>query len=599
MTMRFSSDWLDMLRDRVTLSSLIGRTLPLKKSGHEHKACCPFHAEQTASFTVSDAKGFYHCFSCGAHGDAIRWLTDKGGLSFIDAVKQLADFAGVALPASDPAAAAREARRALLFEIMEAAAAWFVAQLASDAGDAARAYTVQRGLSAETLRDFGIGFAPASRSALLIALTRFGTPALIEAGLVIAVEGKPAYDRFRGRLMIPIRDGRGRVIAFGGRILGEGEPKYLNSPETPLFDKGRTLFNLDRARIASRSAKRVLLVEGYLDVIALAQGRIGEAVAPLGTALSEHQLETLWSMTNIPTVCFDGDSAGQAASLRAAVRALPVMRGSQSLSFVTLPAGQDPDDLIREGGQAALEALLLTASQPLVDRLWTSELAAHALDTPEARAGLRQRLTDHVRTIGDPDVRMQYAAEFRRRFDALFNVSCASYQLAISKPAVSEAQRAIGENGVDAVFVRAVLVGLLRHPLVLQTSHAQLARIAIADADCAALRDALIAERDVAVDPGELHRLALSDALGKALMQRGGLAFSFTRASDNPAIARSDLGLAISALVDRASLDVELAAATAVLAEAFDDASYLAQQQLIAKRAQTNADLALLLHPDD
>lgn len=210
--MRFSADWLDMLRARVTLSELIGRDVKLIKSGDEYKALCPFHKEQTASFTVTDAKGFFHCFSCGAHGDAIEWLTEKKGLPFVEAVKHLADYAGIALPlADDPAATAREVRREQHFEVMAAAASWFATQLASAHGAAARRYIAGRGILPETARDFALGFAPLSRDALLTALGRFGITALCDAGLVICVEGKPVYDRFRGRLMIPIRDGRGRI----------------------------------------------------------------------------------------------------------------------------------------------------------------------------------------------------------------------------------------------------------------------------------------------------------------------------------------------------------------------------------------------------
>ena len=598
--MRFSPDWLDMLRERVMLSGLIGRDVKLIKAGHEHKALCPFHIEQTASFTVTDVKGFFHCFSCGAHGDAIEWLIETKGLTFVEAVKHLADYAGIALPlADDPAAAAREARREQLFEIMAAAASWFAAQLASAHGAAARRYIAGRGILPETVHDFALGFAPLSRDALLTALGRFGIAALCDAGLVICLEGKPAYDRFRGRLMIPIRDGRGRVIAFGGRIIGAGEPKYLNSPETLLFDKGRTLFNLDHARNASRTARRVIVVEGYLDVIALAQAGVVECVAPLGTALSEHQLATLWSMAAVPLICFDGDRAGQGASLRAAVRALPAMRGSQSLSFVAFGKDQDPDDLIKTEGRGGLEAALLNA-EPLVDRLWSYEVAL-PLGTPEARAGLRQRLTAHVKTITDADVRTEYAAEFRRRFDAMFDRprKAPLSGLNSTERSVSAAQRSIGTSGVDALFIRAILAGLLRYPAMIARSAQAVAQIAIADPDVAALRDLILAHETTVYDRSARHPLATSHRLGLTLMQGDGLAYSFTRETGNPDAAKTDLLLAINAVASKAIIEAALAQATAQFATDFDDASYLRQQELIAQHAQMNADLAQLLWHED
>ena len=377
--MSLSPQFLDELRARTSLSALVGQTTKLQKAGREMRGCCPFHNEKTPSFYVNDDKGFYHCFGCSAHGDAIKWLTDQRGLPFIDAVKELAQAAGMEMPAQDRQSAERAERAKGLHEAMADSSAWFVEQLGGLGGGEARALLEKRGLSAETARTFGIGFAPDSRGRLKAALKDYGDPLLVEAGMLIQVEGKEPYDRFRGRLMIPIRDARGRVIAFGGRVLDGGEPKYLNSPDTPLFDKGRTLYNLDRAAPAARKANRVLVVEGYMDVIALAQAGIAEAVAPLGTALTEAQLERLWRMVDVPVLCFDGDAAGQKAAIRAAHRALPMLAPGRSLSFVTLPQGQDPDDLVKSGGAAAMEKLL-AEPQPLVDRLWQAELAAEPLD---------------------------------------------------------------------------------------------------------------------------------------------------------------------------------------------------------------------------
>ena len=308
--MSLSAAFLDELRARTSLSALVGKTTKLQKAGREMRGCCPFHNEKTPSFYVNDDKGFYHCFGCSAHGDAIKWLTDQRGLPFIDAVKELAEAAGMEMPAQDRQSAAKAERAKGLHEASENAATWFAEQLYGLPGAEARALLERRGISAETARMFGMGFAPDSRGRLKAALKDYGDPMLVEAGLLIQVEGKEPYDRFRGRLMIPIRDARGRTIAFGGRILDQGEPKYLNSPDTPLFDKGRTLYNLDRAAPAARKANRVLVVEGYMDVIALAHAGIGECVAPLGTALTEAQLERLWRMADVPVLCFDGDAAG-------------------------------------------------------------------------------------------------------------------------------------------------------------------------------------------------------------------------------------------------------------------------------------------------
>src|SRR5688572_19389009 len=389
-----SPAFLDELRARTSLSALISRSTKLLRAGREWKACCHFHKEKTRSFPVSDEKGFYHCFGCGAHGDAIRWLTDARGLAFMDAVKELADAAGMEVPAPDPRAQAKAERAAGLYEVTEAAARWFTEQLGAIEGAAARDYLKARGIKEATQRRFAFGFAPDSRGKLKAALKSLGEGRLVEAGLLIAPEEeekKEPYDRFRGRLIFPIRDPRGRVIAFGGRIIGPGEPKYLNSPDTPLFDKGRTLFNLDRAGRAAREAKRIIVVEGYMDVVALDQAGIAEAVAPLGTALTEGQLGLLWRLSPSPILCFDGDAAGQKAAVRAALRALPHVGPGRALGFVTLPPGQDPDDLVRARGREAFEALL-DQPEPLVDRLWRHELEAAPLRTPEQRAGLRRRL---------------------------------------------------------------------------------------------------------------------------------------------------------------------------------------------------------------
>ncbi|HEX8621305.1 MAG TPA: DNA primase [Allosphingosinicella sp.] len=609
--MTLSPAFLDELRARTSLSALIGRSTKLQRAGREWKACCPFHKEKTPSFYVNDEKGFYHCFGCQAHGDAIRWLTDARGLPFMDAVKELADAAGMEVPAPDPRAQARAERAAGLYEVMEAAAAWFVDQLEGIEGAAARDYLNERGIGEATRRKFGFGFAPDGRGKLKTALKHFGNDRLVEAGLLILPEEekKEPYDRFRGRLTFPIRDRRGRCIAFSARILGSGEPKYLNSPDTPLFDKGRTLFNIDKAAPASREANRVIVVEGQMDVIALDQAGLSEAVAPLGTALTEAQLGLLWRMSSAPILCFDGDAAGQKAAARAALRALPHVGPSQSLGFVTLPAGQDPDDLIRSRGREALDALL-EKPEPLVERLWRNELEAEPLATPEQRAGLRRRLMDHVSAIADRDVRDQYRSELLRRFGELYEQRrqwtppgrYRTDRFAPPRPASAEA-RAVGRSGLDPQLSRAVLLGLARHPELIGRHGDAVADLPLGEPGPKRLRDLMLeaAMAEPKLDPERLLTI-LAASGGAALLEelslRRGLAFSFTRRDADPERACRDLALAIEALAARPGIDAALEAATARLGKAGEDAAFEEQKRLLAAREEADRQLATLIEGD-
>jgi len=612
--MSLSPQFLDELRARTLLSALVGKSVKLQKAGREFRACCPFHNEKSPSFYVNDEKGFYHCFGCGAHGDAIRWMTDQRGLAFMDAVKELAAGAGMEVPAADPRARAKQEQSLGLIEAMAAAARWFEEQLAGVEGAHARDYLARRGIGEAQRKAFGIGYAPDSRGKLKAALDRFGNDMLVEAGLLIKVDDKEPYDRFRGRLMIPIRDQRGRVIAFGGRILGDGEPKYLNSPDTPLFDKGRTLFNLDRASPASRKAGRLVVVEGYMDVIALDRAGVGEAVAPLGTALTEGQLERMWRMAELPILCFDGDGAGQKAAIRAAHRALPLIAPGRSLRFVTLPSGQDPDDLVRAGGRGAVEALLENP-EPLVDRLWKHELAAQPLDTPEARAGLRRRLADIVGAIGDATVREQYGHEFRRRFDELFARRPAAAQprafqrgrpgarWAPPEPPASAAARAIGGSGIDLPVIRAIISGLIRYPETIAPHAEAIGALPIRDGKLASLRAALIS---AAFDGPDLDYEGLKTILTQAglgdvteaILGTNRLAFSFLRSNADSERARRDLATAITTLASRPELDAALAMVTERLKVSFDDAVFAEQQRLLTARGDADRALAALAEGD-
>ena len=489
--MSLTPAFLDELRMRTSLSTLIGRTIKVTKAGREYKACCPFHNEKTPSFTINDEKGFYHCFGCGAHGDAIRWMTDQRGLPFMEAVKELAQAASMDVPAPDPRAAKRAEAAKGLHDAMAAAQSFFEEQLGGIDGAEARTYLAKRGISDATRRAFGFGYSPDSRGRLKSALKEFGDPMLVEAGLLIdpdALEAdvkrttkRDSYDRFRDRLMLPIRDIRGRVIAFGGRILGAGEPKYLNSPDTPLFDKGRTLYNIDRASPASRNTGRVIVVEGYMDVIALAQAGFDDAVAPLGTALTEHQIERLWKMANVPILCFDGDAAGQKAAVRAALRALPISKPGYSLLFAKLPVGMDPDDVVKgANGKEKFETFLALA-KPLVERVWDHELEQEATDTPEGRAGLQQRINERVASINDPLVRKQYADEFRNRFYEQFGWGWKRSERNKIRGYISDSRDEAKNlhnitDRIDYAVDRAIILGLCRWPNVLYSHREHLSQ---------------------------------------------------------------------------------------------------------------------------
>ena len=580
--MSLTPQWLDELRARITLSSVIGRTTRLTKAGHEFKACCPFHNEKSPSFTVNDAKGFYHCFGCGAHGDAIRWMTDQRGMAFMDAVKELASETGLEVPAADPRSAQAAEQRNSLHDVMAAAQKWFAEMLAAPEGAKARAYLATRGFDAHTAARFGFGFAPDGRQALAQALTGFEKERLVEAGLRIVVDDKEPYDRFRGRLMLPIEDARGRVIAFGGRILDAAKtdaPKYLNSPDTPLFDKGRTLYNLHRAGPISRQSGRLIVVEGYMDVIALAAAGIGDAVAPLGTALTERQIEMLWRLVETPILCFDGDAAGQRAAMRAVTRALPLLRPAHSLRIVRLPTGMDPDDVLKRDGAAAMEALLGTA-QGLLDTLWDHEHAAAPLKTPEDKAGLKARLMDHVETISDPDIKALYRRELLERFSSFAfprrdaqEWKPSPRSSPHSKPgkwgqqptqgpsasSVQKLQRSLGGGAIEAL-ASAVVAGLLRWPAEILRHSEQLARANLADSRFDALIDA--ADAGAPLESGALATILAKRKLAAPdPSEYGNIRYSFLREGVDTGEAAEALEAAIGVLVEGPALDRAIAAA--------------------------------------
>lgn len=372
---RIPKQFIDELLTRSDIVDVIDSRVPLRKAGKDYKACCPFHEEKTPSFTVSADKQFYHCFGCGAHGSAIGFLMDYEHLSFVEAIEELAGRAGLSVPKEAGAAFEKEKDTgADLIELVREAARFYRSQLREhpQAGRAVE-YLKRRGITGEIARDFDLGFAPDGWDNLLRALGKddASREALARAGLAVKKDGGGYYDRFRDRVMFPIEDHRGRVVAFGGRVIDKGEPKYLNSPETPLFHKGRELYGLYHARDAIKRENRVLVVEGYMDVVALAQFGVDFAVATLGTATTRDHLERLFRHAPEIVFCFDGDRAGREAAWRALDNALPVLREGRQISFLFLPEGEDPDTLVRKEGQAAFLARIKTAL-PFPDYLFDS-----------------------------------------------------------------------------------------------------------------------------------------------------------------------------------------------------------------------------------
>lgn len=420
--------FLDELRLRVPISRVIGRKVvwDQRKSNQARGdwwAPCPFHQEKTASFHCDDQKGFYYCFGCHAKGDALTFLREADGMEFIEAVKTLASEAGMAMPEQDPREKQRSDRRNALLEVTEAACRWFRLQLQTGAASDARDYLTGRGLDEAARETFEIGFAPDSRTLLITALREkgFDEKAILEAGIAAKPDdGGAIYTRFRSRIMFPIRDGRGRCIGFGGRAMDpNARAKYLNSPENPLFDKGRNLYNIGPARSAVSKGNPLIVAEGYMDVIALSQAGFAGAVAPLGTAITEEQLRLMWRVSPEPVIALDGDTAGQRAANRLIDLALPMTGPGQALRFVVLPAGQDPDDLLKSSGPGAMKALLDQA-RPLVDLLWKRETENQRFDSPERKAALDRRLQEAIARIPDELTRRHYGDEIRRKRRDLF-----------------------------------------------------------------------------------------------------------------------------------------------------------------------------------
>ncbi len=416
--MRYPASFINRVKQHFRLSEVISRRVPLKRYGREYKACCPFHQETTPSFTVNDEKGFYHCFGCGAHGDAITFLMEHDRLHYVEAVETLAKDAGIPLPEPDKKLSRYYDQEEKLLGLMDAAAAWFRDQLYGSVGHSARLYLHERGLERHTCDEFGIGYAPQKRDGLKFAMQRLGytETQMVDAGLLIKVEGKPTYDRFRGRIIFPIARLDGRIVAFGGRHIDQNAhgPKYLNSPETLIFKKQEVLYNLHNVRRIAKDAPYIVVVEGYMDAIILHSHGIPYAVAPLGTAFGEQHLQLLWRYSTNPILCFDGDKAGQKAMLRAADVALPHIRVDCLLRFCGLPNGEDPDSFVRSSGVQSLETLFKRAMS-VSELLWNVYISNRRFKTPEQLATAEQALMKTVNRIQDSGLRRRITTSFQNR----------------------------------------------------------------------------------------------------------------------------------------------------------------------------------------
>ena len=421
--MAVTPGFIDELRSRLSLSDLVGRRVKLVPKGGRLAGLCPFHNEKTPSFYVNDSEGFYHCFGCGANGDMITWLRETDGLEFIEAVRQLSEMAGLPMPADDRTSGEAAQQRKAAVDACEAAAAFYSSSLARPDGAAASRYLASRGLSDQVIRDFRLGYAP--RTGLFSHLQQRELPLdMCRAAGLTALSDRDGsvYDYFRDRVMFPIEDARGRVIGFGARALGDAQPKYLNSPESPSFVKKTVLYGFGRARTLVRRGLPLMVVEGYMDVIAVTASGVAGAVAPLGTALAEEQIRLLWKLSDEPVLCFDGDKAGQTAAARAIERVLPLLEPGRSVRLAVLPEGQDPDDILNSGGPEALRRVLSSASG-LLDALWAFKSAAYQLDDPRTQAGAKaafwQEMRGLIRSIGHSQTRSAWADDLEFRIAAM------------------------------------------------------------------------------------------------------------------------------------------------------------------------------------
>jgi DNA primase len=626
--------FLDEIRGRLALSDVAGRKVAWDRRRSnpgrgDWWAPCPFHQEKTASFHVDDRKGYFYCFGCQAKGDLIDFVRETENLDFMGAVEMLAREAGLEMPAAgrDPKAAERRDRMARLADIMEEAVRAYGRAFRSAAGQVARDYARGRGLSEATLKRFEIGFAPAERHFLSGPFREKGLlDDAVAAGLVIVPEdGGAPFDRFRNRLMFPIRDPSGRSIAFGGRAMSpEVRAKYLNSPETELFHKGRTLYNHGPAREAAGKAGTLIVAEGYMDVIALVQAGFEHAVAPLGTAVTEEQLGLLWRMADEPVIALDGDRAGLAAAERLVDMALPLLAPGRSLGFCLLPEGQDPDDLIRTGGAPAMAAALSSAL-PMVEMLWRRETGRAPLDTPERRAALDKRLREALGRIAEPGVRNHYAAELRTRRAALLRPAARPFgprrpwsgpgaragrlPAAPARPARETLGSDLARRAAarDAARIResAILLIALRHPEALAPVESALESMTCTAPGTARIRDALLDSLHdgggaAGVGIGVAGRLAGADPVAELEKVPQARAHPMARPGHDAQAVALVLREAIQRHQTQLSHALEIAEARRELADAEDEAwtARLRQANLERMAADSEA-VARLAEADD
>lgn len=533
--MAIPARFIDELKHRVSLSDVVSKKVKLIRRGKEHTGLCPFHSEKTPSFTVNDQKGFFHCFGCGEHGTAIDFVMKTDGLGFRDAVEGLAHLAGMQMPEESAEDIKRAKERVSLAEVMDQVASWYQAQLAARVGAGAADYVQRRGLKQSTIDHFRLGYAPAGRTALKDAMLARGVPEadLIETGMLIKPEdGGASYDRFRDRLMFPILDRSSRIVAFGGRALSkDAKAKYLNSPETTLFHKGSNLYNFPHARKAAFDTGQLLVVEGYMDVIALVEAGIRPVVAPLGTALTEEQIAHLWAMCDEPVLAFDGDKAGFRAATRAMERALPMLRAGKSLSFLLLDDGEDPDDMVRRSGREAMERKIDEA-RPLVDLLWETLIDGVDASTPERRAGLEKKIFGTLAEIADEGLKKLYQQEFRNRLYERFRPQrqgqAGGYRSAYKGQPMAGMRRGLSDlqarmalkateyatGSADAMVTkrleRIIALTLLNHPEILVRYEEKVATLAFNDGEADDLRSKILM---VAAEGHALDRAALEPHL--------------------------------------------------------------------------------------
>ncbi|MDU8911220.1 DNA primase [Aestuariicoccus sp. MJ-SS9] len=593
--------FLDELRTRTSLSQVVGRKVmwDARKSNQgkgDMWAPCPFHQEKSASFHVDDRKGFYYCFGCHAKGDAISFVRETENVGFMEAVEILAGEAGMPMPARDPKAQEKADRRTQMAEVMEQALQFYRLQLKTGAAGAARAYLDRRGLGAGTLDRFEIGFAPEGWQTLWDHLRGKGVAEdlILGAGLAkpSSKGGKP-YDVFRNRILFPIRDARGRAIAFGGRAMDPNDnAKYLNSPETELFDKGRNLYNLGPAREAAGKGQPLIVAEGYMDVIALVEAGFGGAVAPLGTAVTETQLQLMWRLSDEPLIALDGDTAGLRAAFRVIDLALPLLEAGKSLRFALMPEGKDPDDLIRAEGAGAVQKVL-DAALPMVQLMWRQETEGRVFDSPERKAALDRSLRERIKRIQDPSLRHHYGEEIKELRWQLFRPqrggarTGAQRRWGANAPAVPVASTrasllaAAGDEAQSHLRVAVILAAVLSAPEIVEEFETDLAQMACADPTHARLRDCLI--HNVGRDADTVEEAAHA-AIGAEALEtlRGAAHVALTpcvRQPGNAELARMTVAEELAKLAAQAGLAAEIA-------EAEEDLGALADEAVTWRLAQ-------------